>query len=147
MLRKAAKIILIIFLTVFLLLIAIIVLPWVISPIIDNIALGHYESQILEELELPPDVEVIEIIHGCGNTGGTGNHTEMYVGMLVKTSLPAEEWDEYHDQVYSTLTHGMETWAMGCTGISFSGEYIEEGYYILEFIQSAPCSEFDLRGH
>ena len=146
MLRKAVKIILIIFLTVFLLLIAMIVLPLVICPIIDNIALGRYESQILKELDLPPDAEVIEIIHGCGNTGGTGNHTEMYVGMLIKTSLSAEEWEEYHYQVYSTLTHGMETWAMGCVGLSFSEEYIAEGYYILEFIESAPCSEFDLRG-
>ena len=146
MLRKTAKIILIIFLAVFFLLIAVIVLPFVVSPIIDNIALARYETQILEELDLPPDAEVIEIIHGCGNTGGTGNHTEMYVGMLVKTSLPAEEWEEYHYQVYSTLTHGMETWAMGCVGLSFSEEYIAEGYYILEFIESAPCSEFDLRG-
>ena len=41
----------------------------------------------------------------------------------------------------------METWAMGCIGVYFDKEEAEESYFILEFIDQAPYSEFDLRGH
>ncbi len=125
-----------------------VVLIYVICPILDNIALSRYKEEVISGLELPDSTEIAEVISGCGNSSGTGNHTDMYVGILVRTDLTEEEFfSQYSGEAYSAQENEMETWAMGCIGVSFDMKEAEEGYYILEFTAAAPYSEFDLRGH
>ena len=143
MLKKILKIIF----TLFIILLVLIILPFVISPIIDNVALGNYKKEVLDTLYLPPDTEIVETISGCGNTSGTGNHTEMYVAILVKTSLSEEEWKSYGFLSHDVLAEGEKTFSMSLVGVYFSHIDNPEGYYILEYAKQAPCSDFDIRGH
>lgn len=46
-------------------------------------------------LELPADAELIEAASFVGNTGGTGNHVEIWAGILVRSSLSLEELESY----------------------------------------------------
>lgn len=145
--KKVAKVFGIVILIIVIALIAIVILPFIIAPVIDNIALGRYRSQVLSELEMPAESVIVETVSGCGNTGGTGNHTELLVSVLVKSELDEDAFFEYYPHAYEAGKRDFETWAMGCVGLSFSKPEAEGNYYILEFIKSAPCSDFDLRGH
>lgn len=145
--KKTVKVFGIVILIIVIALIAIIILPFIIAPVIDNIALGRYRSQVLSELEMPTECMIVETVSGCGNTGGTGNHTELLVSVLVKSELVEDAFLEYYPHAYKADERDFETWAMGCVGLSFSTPEEEGNYYILEFIGSAPWSDFDLRGH
>ena len=124
-----------------------VVLPFLLGPAADDLALGRYRSEVLENLALPPGTGVVEVVSGCGNTSGTGNHTELYVGILVKTSLSEEAWAALCPDSRSVSAQGPDTPAMGGLGLSFAQLETAEGVYILEFSTPAPFSDFDLRGH
>ncbi|MCH5269748.1 MAG: hypothetical protein J1E83_03280 [Lachnospiraceae bacterium] len=145
--KKTVKILGIIILAIVVALIAIVILPFIKASVIDNMALNKYRSRILNELELPTDTEIVETVSGCGNTGGTGNHTELLVSVLVKSELDEDAFFAYYPHAYEAEERDFETWAMGCVGLSFNKPEEEGNYYILEYIKSAPCSDFDLRGH
>lgn len=75
---------------------------------------------LLEELKLPADTAVAETIEGCGNTSGTGNHTELYVAVLLKTDLNEDALREYYPSALSAEECGWKTLAMVCVGVSFT---------------------------
>lgn len=145
--KKTVKVFGIVILIIVIALIAIVILPFIIAPVIDNIALSKFRSQVLSEVEMPAESVIVETVSGCGNTGGTGNHTELLVSVLVKSKLDEGAFFEYYPHAYKAEELDFETWAMGCVGLSFRKPEAEGNYYILEFIKSAPCSDFDLRGH
>lgn len=124
-----------------------IILPFLICPIIDNIALSQYKKEVLNTLNPPSNTEVVEVVSVCGNTSGTGNHTEMYVAVLVKTTLSENEWKSFHVVSHNVSLDGEQTFAMSLVGVNFSHIDNSEGYYIFEYIQQAPCSDFDLQGY
>lgn len=144
--KRLLKVVLIFSLTI----IAAIIIPFIAAPVIDDIALANYKKEVLSNLELPADTEVIEIVTGCGNTSGTGNHTELYVAILVKTDLTENDWKDYGISALDSGSNKTEPLAMGCIGLSFDldeEDGFADGYHILEYSKSAPCSMFDLRGH
>lgn len=135
-------------------LIALLILLFSLPMLIDNIALGLYKADVLDNLSLPAETEIVEVVSGCGNTSGAGNHTELYVAILLKTTLPEEEWERSAYSAYIdryVAWEGQETLAMSCVGVSFSEITADidsdETYYIFECVKSAPCSFLDLRGH
>ncbi len=71
------------------------ILPFFLCPLLDDIVLIKYRSGNLKTLnnELPDDVVIMEIVSGCGNTGGTGNHTDLYVSVLVTAPFSETEWE------------------------------------------------------
>ena len=130
--------------------IAAIIFPILSALIIDDVALIHFRNEFISSLELPPDTEIVEVVSGCGNTSGTGNHIEMYVALLVKTGLSEDEWEELGTNAHNPRTDSPNwSWAMECLGLSFEheGYHFAEGFYIFDKVKSAPCSIFDLRGH
>jgi len=143
MLKKLFKIISILFIAFP----AMIICLFFICPVIDNIALENYKKEVLNTLNLPPDTVIIEAVSGCGNTSGTGNHTELYVAVLVKTALSEHEWKSANAASHDVVSERAQTSAMSLVGVSFSQINDPEGYYIFEFTKNAPCSDFDLRGH
>lgn len=67
---------------------------FVIAPLRNDRAAGR----LLEELlaELPPETEIVETAVWAGNSAGTGNHTEIWAGVLNRSGAgdSAEElWD------------------------------------------------------
>lgn len=146
-LKRAVKIIGITILALFLVLTGIIIILFIFARAADDMALRRYRVEILEQMELPADTVAVEVVSDCGNTGGTGNHTELYVAVLLKTDLSESAFREYYPHALEAEEHGWETWSMGCVGVSFKEQQAEGKYYILEFIESAPWGDLDLRGH
>ncbi|MDR3277268.1 MAG: hypothetical protein LBT12_00720 [Oscillospiraceae bacterium] len=52
-------------------------------------------KDMLGEIALPPETELIEAAVWCGNTSGTGNHVEIWAGVLIHSALPEEEVDAF----------------------------------------------------
>ena len=123
---------------------------------INDKALARYETQVLQNLVLPDDAVVEEYISACCNSSGTGNHTDLYVAVLVKSTVDYETIKQSIDGfsledtncfVYDVARLGDKTLAMEITGISFSKDIENaENYYIIAFNKRAPMSWFDLRG-
>ena len=136
----------------FLILIMLLPASWMGAYWINNIALRHYEKKVMSQAEINTDTMIAEVVSGCGNTSGTSNHTELYVGILVKTSLSEEEVREIYSQaaqIVKTEAGLVKTSVMSLLNLSFSQsskETDEEEYYIIEYIAPAPCQS-DIRGH
>lgn len=114
---------------------------------IDDIALTRYRSEVLQELSLPKGSAVVETLSGCGNSSGTGNHTELVVGVLVRSEMEREEFLHHFPEALPVENGEFATDSMSALGMKIS-RLKEPGYhYYLEFIDSAPCSDLDLRGH
>lgn len=139
---------------------AIISLPAILLPalivlfvgaiVVDELALPGYRQEVLNSLSLPAGAQVVETVSGCGNTGPTGNHTELYVAVLVH-ALNDDALRQQFPYLHDAATDGLATGAMEQLGLAFTEPNTATGaqknYYILEFFKEAPMSDFDLRGH
>mgnify|MGYP006071082119 FL=1 len=125
------------------------ILPFFLCPLLDDIVLIKYRSEISKTLnnELPDDVVIMEIVSGCGNTGGTGNHTDLYVSVLVTAPFSETEWETIGYEPHSVSKEGSSTFSMDLLHLSFSEITDPDHSYILEFVREAPFSFFDLRGN
>ncbi|GCF92661.1 hypothetical protein NRIC_05520 [Enterococcus florum] len=59
--------------------------PWI------NNAKAERIEKAYQTFQLPPQTELVETTHFCGNTTGTGNHVEIWSGALLKSELSKEE--------------------------------------------------------
>lgn len=129
---------------------------WTIPMIVNDIKAKIITSQI--EKEKPPEqTEVIEVISGCGNTGGTGNHTEIWIGILVKTELSETDLFLYYSKkyeyinIYEYLAEEEEyRFIMGQINKTFRQIEPNDGYekyFVVGIYEKAVFSELDLRGH
>lgn len=87
---------------------------------------------------------------GSGNTGGTGNHTEIWVAILIKTELSEQEIEEFYNRdVQKVDKENQKTFVMNTDQNFSSLQGISDytGYYIVEYIGVPVFSFFDLRGH
>jgi len=62
------------------------ILPWFVFPVLNDIKANHLKHELMNE-PLPQDTSIMEAQLGSGNTGGTGDHTEIWSGILIKTKL------------------------------------------------------------
>lgn len=120
----------------------------VIAPyVIDNVACASFAGEVQEKIVATQGVYPIEIIYGCTNTGGTGNHTDLWVAARVATDLSEEELKALFPEAYTAQTEE-ETVTMASAGKHFGTIYCgTEPCYTIEFSKSAPCSALDMRGH
>ena len=120
----------------------------------------------LSEISLPPSSEIVEIASYCGNTSGTGNHVEIWAGVLIHTDLPEEEIIEFFDvntlSEYQMVWHIPEDLTFQYPGpidyidhaFSYSNEYGDlfsgvksvVGYYIVGGHYEA-FTQWDIRGY
>lgn len=94
-------------------------------------------------LPLLPDTKRIEVSSFVGNTGGTGNHTEIWVGMLIQSSLSAKELAQYFPDDDVSAAPLEEGWARFDALV---GESPGEGFYVVSNYYDA-FTQADLRGH
>lgn len=117
---------------------------------VDELALPGYRQEVLDSLSLPAGAQVVETVSGCGNTGPTGNHTELYVAVLVSAPDGAALRQQF-PYLHDAAENGLSTGAMEQLGLVFTepdtATGAQKNYYILEFFKEAPMSDFDLRGH
>ena len=130
-------------------LIAIIVLTLLLSALIvvpikiNDYSLEKYSKEVMESIEIPENTEIVEFISGCGNSTGAGDHTDLYVAVLLKSELSWEELAETFGRVHIVETRGDKTTAMDIIGIEFETDMSGKGYYIVEFRKQGLL---DLRG-
>lgn len=132
-----------------------IITPFIGFPIANNIKATILANEMKKSTP-PVKTEIIEVVSGCGNTGGTGNHTEILICLLIKSDLPQEKITELYKGIYSYIDvvkvkkEETSTFSMQTVGLEFEklkGIKEYNRYYIVERIEDAVSSEFDLRGH
>lgn len=104
-------------------------------------------------LTLPEETELIEVKTFVGNSSGTGNHNEIWVGMLVKTQQTEDTLKNHFDgyEVYQAilLETGEVEWIEKPIMINFKISENKVGYgnyYIVGNFYEAVTQQ-DLRGH
>ena len=113
---------------------------------INDIACLIYKNQIKNKLAEISELNVIEILNACGNSSGTGNHTDLYVAVLVETSLSETDIKNSISEVCYVHEAEKNSLAMRIMNLSFKLKSNRKSY-ILEFKKLSPCSFFDFRGH
>ena len=145
LMRNMKRILIIFFSVVF----TVAILPWFAFPILNDIKANNLKQE-LQSAPLPQSTEIIEALSGCGNTGGTGDHTETWAGIIIKTELSEDEiYSFYGDNVQKVDLDKRKTFIMDLIGKEFTSlksisEY--DGYYIVERVGNAVSSFFDIRG-
>lgn len=125
-----------------------------VPQMINDAYLPSFRKEVIENLTLPEGSEMVEYVSSCGNSSGTGDHTDLYVAILIKSSLDEDTIKEYYkdDEHYwrtwnTARLDTTKTFGMVCMNLEFEADIDKiEGYYILEYCKSAPLSWFDIRG-
>ncbi len=123
---------------------------------INDRACLEYRKEIEASFIDMPEVAVLQVVSGCGNSSGTGDHTDLYVAVLVETGLDKENLEkEISDiaEIHDVRETGDKTFAMDMIDLSFEEENYTDNanYYIIEFLKESPfagtpLSALDLRG-
>lgn len=66
-----------------------------IGPAFNDAKAVSIEKEFSEN-PLPPETETVETASYCGNTGGTGNHVEIWAGALIRSKLTTEEISQFY---------------------------------------------------
>ena len=87
----------------------IIILPFIISPIVNNIFLYIFSNQ-LKRCPIPKETKFIEQKSVCGKLNGNGNGMNFLSSMVVKSDLSFEELEKYYKEVEfnSAVDNGYE---------------------------------------
>lgn len=114
---------------------------------VDDIACDGYRSEIENAVSGVSGIEVLDMLNGCGNVAN-GDHTDLIVGVLIKTDLTIEELkskfsDAYRVISFDKLSVNTKLYQQ------FSKHTIDdtEQYFVLVYAKSAPFWFIDFRGH
>lgn len=117
---------------------------------INNHACSKYRSEIETSLANVADITVLQVVNGCGNSSGTGDHTDLYVAALVKANSRDGIERAFPDamDVRAVVDEGERTLAMELINLSFDEENYDDSknLYIIEFSKRTLFSWLDLRG-
>ncbi len=103
---------------------------------INDYNLKEYEEEVLANIKIPEKTEMVEYVAGCGNSTGGGDHTDLYVAILLKSELSWEELSESFGRVEIIDGLDNKTIAMYNMNLEFETKTDEKGYYIAEFRKS-----------
>ncbi len=118
---------------------------------INDYSCSVYREEVESSLADVSEISVLQVVNGCGNSSGTGDHTDLYVAALVKTDLSeADIENRIADivEIHDVSEDGKVTSSMEHVNLRFDEEnYDGKGnLYILEFSKRTPFSWLDLRG-
>lgn len=143
-----------------------IIIPFIISPIINDIRLSRFSKQ-LNNLSLPNDTECIEMEKACGKLNGNGNGMDYFTCMLIKSDLSLNDLNEfYRNQKFKPAKlfskNDIEIDITRSTECKLESDYIENQdiyfdslknesdyskYYIVMIYDGGYGAGFDLRGN
>lgn len=121
-------------------------------PYLVNDALcSDYRDEIEASLADVADITVLQVVNGCGNSSGTGDHTDLYVAALVKANLGEDVIERAFPDamdIQAVADEGERTLAMELINLSFDEENYDDSknLYIIEFSKRTLFSWLDLRG-
>lgn len=112
--------------------------------IVDNLACAAFEKDVIRNLNLPDGAAVIEYDRTCANLGGTGDHTELCVAIIIESDVPIDP-----DKVVTladTFAY-IEKAPEKLVGYNIRFKHnIPENGYVLIVARTAPMSSLDIRG-
>ena len=116
----------------------------------NDIKASQIEKSFLR-MDLPSGTECVETTSFVGNASGTGNHTEIWAGMLIHSTLSKEELGSYfEDCAIHTILECMEDPFLASLRFSaLSDSSYEEqrsGYFVVGNYYEA-FTQSDMRGH
>lgn len=114
----------------------------VIAPLRNDRAAARLLDGLLAEL--PPETEIVETAVWAGNSSGTGNHVEIWAGVLNRSGAgtPAEELRDAGGAALSGFPGTADPEAL-FSRLTADGW---EGYFIYGRLGEA-ATQWDLRGH
>jgi len=77
------------------LLVLLVVTPFIVSPILNNITLSSFSKQIYN-YPLPENMELIEKKAVCGKLNGNGNGMDYFACILIKTDMTIDQIKQYY---------------------------------------------------
>lgn len=116
----------------------------------NDIKASRIEKSFLR-MDMPSGAECVETTSFVGNTSGTGNHTEIWAGMLIHSTLSKEELGSYFkDYAIHTISECKEDPFLDSLRFStLSDSSYEEqnsGYFVVGNYYEA-FTQSDMRGH
>lgn len=72
---------------------------WGIGPRCNDRAAERLLEKLEAEVELPPEAEIVETAAWVGNRSGTGDHVELWAGLLVRYDGPEENRPETAEEI------------------------------------------------
>ena len=131
----------------------------VFCPVINDVRAAKIEKEFFN-IPVPPKTEIVESYSFCGNTSGTGNHVEIWSGILVKSELPETELIQWAEGIsMSNIVYEPLLWAVPEDRTSqypqsrkfiefehFNGMSEAKRYYIMGGYFDA-VTQHDIRGH
>lgn len=154
---------------IFAAIVLLVVSPFVMFPILNDISLTKFSYQ-LDLLPLPENTTQVETVKTCGGLIGNGNHMDYLACLLVKSDSSYEELQAYYSSAkFATAKTGSEASLHGVEAIVLrpDGTHLPESamlhvpidfmklhsiedtskYYIVMIFDSGYSAAFDLRGH
>ena len=148
------------------LLILLVVLPFIISPIINSITLSGFAKQI-NNIPLPAGTELIEKEAICGKLNGNGNGMDFFACILIKSDMTINQIKKYYEErkykaAKSDKDHVVDTEIVLANGYRLETDYVEHGgiyfdklknindytgYFVVMIYDGGYPTGFDLRGH
>jgi len=131
--------------------VAVLILPWFICPVINNIKLACFTRQ-LTGYELPSKTQMIESRSICGKLNGNGNGMDFFATILIKSDLSLNELQKYYSFANVVLQKD----------VNLKSEYLEHGeirytklqhvtadnkYFVVLIYNGGYPALFDLRGN
>ena len=131
----------------------------VICPAINDSRAAKIEK-VFSGVTLTPQTELIETYSICLNSTGTGNHVEIWAGIVIKSELPEAELSQWAETIILPYTvYELELWTVPEDLTSqypeprdfirfkhFNGMTEAKGYYIIGGYFDA-VTQHDIRGH
>jgi len=134
----------------FCLILVIVILPWLINPVINNIRLAHFSRQIYT-YSLPMQTKILEKQSICGKLNGNGDGMDFLATILIKSDFSLEELQSYYS--FATVIKQV--------GMILNSEYLQHGeirysnlknvtnfndYYVVFIFDGGHPALFDIRG-
>ena len=123
--------------------------PVFFAPVRNDLAADRLLQELTAELELPPEASVEETAAWAGNSSGTGNHVELWAGVLIRYAgpeenapgKPAESWQDWaYEYAYPVSVGPEELFPALAELKDWSGCYILGTY-------GEAVTQWDIRGH
>lgn len=150
-------------------LILIVISPFVIAPLMNNLALLNFSKQ-LYNYPLPLHTKILEKHDACGKLNGNGNGMDFVATMLVKSDLTSNELNDYYFKAtfnYAKNENSISKDKIALeivtpTSPNLESEYLEHqeiyfdklkninsysNYYIVILYDGGYSADFDIRGH
>jgi hypothetical protein len=147
-------------------LLRLVVTPYIVVPILNNISLSGFSRQIYK-YPLPQNTVFIEKEAVCGKLNGNGNGMDFFACFVIKSDMSIEQLSQYYkDKKFKPAKkdkkHVVGIEVMPVNGEQLITDYVKyekvrfsklkdindySGYYVVMIYDGGYSALFDIRGH